>query len=251
MVAAKPSPTPVQNPTSAAAESGVLAGISIDVTGDAVRERAVRGDFGPPGEITAGERIYAAYILHDLDSSMEIERVWSRSNGLIVGGGAETAAAGREHAGLANIGARWGIPGGTYELKLYSGGSDLGSVVFTVDSARLVFARMAFSISVDEHDLPVAPAQEFPIGTEHVFGTFQVFNAPVDLVLTARWLLDGALLEERRLTWEADFDRGPGSFQLISLRSPAGEGGELVPGDYRLVILRGEREAMNNLFKVR
>ena len=166
-------------------------------------------------------------------------------------GRTETVAAGREHVGLANIGARWGIPGGSSELKLYSGGRDLGSVVFAVDSTRLVFARMAFSISVDEHDLPVAPAQEIPIGTERVFGTFQVFNARPDLVLTARWLLDGALLEERRITWEADFDRGPGSFQPISLSSPAGEHGALIPGDYRLVILRGAREAMKTLFKVK
>ncbi len=213
------------------------------------RSRRPTRDFGALAEFAAGQRIYAAYLFKKAESSFDIQRTWETTDGLVVGGGDDRVVSGNEYLGSANIGARWGIPGGVYVLKLSLHGNVFGSASFAVDVKTPVFARFAFAAALDEHRLAITPGHEFPLGIRRVFASFQVFNAPHDLTLTAKWFVNGELAEDRQITWKTDLHRGPGSFQTVSIESPDA-GIELSSGNYRLVIMWHDREVLNDVFKV-
>lgn len=125
----------------------------------------------------------------------------------------------------------------------------VGSTSFAVDVRIPILTRFAFATDLNEHLLPETPGHDFPLGTERVFASLQVFNAPHDLILTAKWTVNGEVVEEQEIMWEAEFDRGPGSFQIISVDSPDA-GSPLPAGDHRLMIIRDGREVLNDVFKV-
>ena len=234
---------------SATAIASGFVGIAIDISADIARKRALSGSFGAPAEFPAGQRIYAAYLFREIDGPFEIQRVWETVDGLVIGRGSDVILEGNEYLGSANIGARWGIPGGDYILKLSTREFVVGSASFAVDVRIPIFTRFAFASDLDEHLLPVTPGHDFPLGTERVFASLQVFNAPHDLILTAKWTVNGEVVEEQEIMWEAEFDRGPGSFQIISVDSPDA-GSPLAVGDHRLMIIRDGREVLNDVFKV-
>ena len=225
-------------------------GIAIDISTDIARKRALSGSFGAPGKFPAGQRIYAAYLFREIDGPFEIQRIWETADGLVIGRGSDVILGGNEYLGSANIGARWGIPGGDYILKLSTREFVVGSTSFAIDVRIPILTRFAFATDLDEHLLPITPGHDFPLGTERVFASLQVFNAPHDLILMAKWTVNGEVVEEQDIMWEAEFDRGPGSFQIIWVDSPDA-GSPLPAGDHRLMIMRDGKEVLNDVVQGR
>lgn len=186
-----------------------------------------------PPHFRPGERIFTAFRLEAATPGAVIRRVWYR-DGEQVGTGESIVTDPRETI-TGNIGERWGMPGGFYELLIWDADRPIASATFTVDLWEVRLGRVAFTRQIDKLGLPVESLHSFPSGTDRVLISFQAFNMPTGGILRIERIVNGVPDEIERFRWPVEYASGPGAFQIVVMDvTPLGRPAEA--GDYRLRI---------------
>ena len=186
-----------------------------------------------PPHFRPGERIFTAFRLEGATLGAVIRRVWYR-DGEQVGTG-ESIVADPLEIMIGNVGERWGMPGGSYELVIWDEDRWIASASFTVDLGETRMERVAFTREVDELGLPLESAHFFPPGTDRILISFQAFNMPTGSVLEIERIVNGAPEPLEELLWPPEYSSGPGSFQIVVMDlTPPGRPAEA--GDHRVRI---------------
>ncbi len=200
-----------------------------------------------PPHFRPGERIFTAIQLEAATPGAVIRRVWYR-NGEQVGQG-ESAAADPMEAILGNVGERWGMPGGNYELVVWDGDRLISSGTFTVDTEEVRLARVAFTREVDDLGLPLEAVHSFPVNTQKVLVSFQAFNVPTGAVFEIERVVNGAPEPVETFDWPAEYSSGQGAFQIVVLNvTPSDRPVE--PGDYRFRLKFEEKELIADMINI-
>jgi hypothetical protein len=193
-----------------------------------------------------GALVQTAYRLVNLEAGQTVRRVWLRDGELVA-----------EWQGVWNdqLPAVWRAAlaphlarGGQWEVQLQVDGETAAVQPFEIDTETLVIGELQFAIELRDDGRPAAGGHEFPHGTQRVYATFQVFNAPQDLPLSIRWVHDGAVVETAEIPWPGH--SGPGSWQPVALPIASSGDQPLEPGDWRFALSLDGREILNDLFKI-
>ena len=180
-----------------------------------------------------GERIYTAIQIEGGEPDTTIHRVWYL-NGTPIGEGESKVANEREII-QANLGRRWGMPGGNYELVISKGDKLLKSAGFTVNNTEVRITRIAFTREVDAMGLPLENSHIFPATTRKLLVSFQAFNIPNEAVFKVERVINGTLEPIEEFAWPPEFDSGPGAFQIVVLGVTKPDQ-KVQAGDYRFRI---------------
>ncbi len=235
--AATPSPTPEPTPTPTATPIGghapaAVGGIAFATDADKVLDVLANLPPSPP-HFRPGERIFTAFRLEGATFGAVIHRVWYRDGEQF--GTGESVVADPLEVMIGNVGERWGMPGGLYELVIWDEDRPIDSASFTVDLGETRLERVAFTRKVDAFGLPLESAHFFPAGTDRVLVSFQAFNMPTGSILTIERIVNGAPEPLEEFLWPPDYSSGPGSFQIVVMDlTPPGRPAEA--GDHRVRI---------------
>ena len=246
-----PSPTPEPTPTPTATPIGghapaVVGGIAFATEADEALAVLLGNPPNPP-HFRPGGRIFAAIQLEAATPGAVIRRVWYR-NGEQVGQG-ETVVGDVNAAIPGNVGDRWGMPGGNYELVVWDGDTFIGSSTFTIDTEEVRIARVAFTREVDVLGLPLESAHSFPVGTRMVRISFQAFNVPTGAVFEIERVVNGAPEPVEPFEWPAEFSSGPGAFQIVVLDVTLPDR-PVEPGDHRFRLKFEGKELIADIMKI-
>lgn len=246
-----PSPTPAPAPTATPTPIGghqaaIVTGIIFATESDEALA-VLPGNPPNPTHFRPGERIYAAIQLEAATPGSIISRFWYR-NGEQVGVG-ETVVSDPTATILGNVGERWGMPGGNYELVVWDGDRLIGSATFTVDIEEVRLTRVAFTRQVDELGLPLESTHSFPIGTQRVLISIQAFNVPTGAVFEIERVVNGALEPVQIFDWPAEYSSGQGAFQIVVF-DVALPDRPVDPGDYRFRLKFDGKELIADIIKV-
>ncbi|MDP6509376.1 MAG: hypothetical protein QF719_04360 [Chloroflexota bacterium] len=234
---ATPSPTPEPTPTPTATPIGghlpaTVGGIAFATDAHEVLDALASLPPSPP-HFRPGERIFTAFRLQGATLGAVIRRVWYR-DGEQVGTG-ESVVADPLEVMNGNVGERWGMPGGFYELVIWDEARPIASASFTVDLGELRLERVAFTREVDALGLPLESAHFFPPGTDRVLVSFQAFNMPTGSILEIERIVNGAPEQLEEFLWPPEYSSGPGSFQIMVMDlTPPGRPAEA--GNHRVRI---------------
>ena len=242
-----PEPTPTSTPTPIGGHPAAIVGRIAFATEAEEALAVLSGNPPNPPHFRPGERIFAAIQLEAATPGAIIRRVWYR-NGEQVGQGESVVAEAMEPVS-GNVGERWGMPGGNYELVVWDGDIFIGSATFTVDTGEVRVARVAFTREVDALGLPVAPSHNFPSETEEVLISFQAFNVPTGAIFEIERVVNGATEPVEPFAWPVDFSSGVGAFQIVVLNvTPTDRPVE--PGDYRFRLKYEGNELVADIIKI-
>ena len=191
--------TPTATPTPAPTAAPALDGVAFDLSAAEARERAAAGSYGAPPVFPAGRRVFAGYRVTGLSAGTETRWVLTRDGAPYAEGTALTQQDGDDVI-VAAVDQPLGFPGGRYRIEVFVGDDLLGSGECVVDTLGLTFANLRFATAVDERNLPVSPAHEFPVGTRKVYATFEIYNVPAGQVVTVQWVVNGVLWHNTPIT---------------------------------------------------
>ena len=236
---ATPSPTPEPTPTPTPTATPIGGHLPATVGGiafatDAYEVLDALASLPPsPPHFRPGERIFTAFRLQGATLGAVIRRVWYR-DGEQVGTG-ESVVADPLEVMNGNVGERWGMPGGFYELVIWDEARPIASASFTVDLGELRLERVGFTREVDALGLPLESAHFFPLGTDRVLVSFQAFNMPTGSILEIERIVNGAPEQLEEFLWPPEYSSGPGSFQIMVMDlTPPGRPAEA--GNHRVRI---------------
>ena len=246
-----PSPTPAPTPTATPTPIGghqaaTVTGIAFATESDEALA-VLSGNPPNPPHFRPGERIFAAVQLEAATPGSLISRFWYR-NGEQVGVG-ETVVSDSTGAILGNVGQRWGMPGGNYELVVWDGDRLIGSATFTVDVEEVRLTRVAFTRQVDELGLPLETMHSFPIGTQSVLVSIQAFNVPTGAVFEIERVVNGALKPVQIFDWPAEYSSGQDAFQIAVFDVTLPDR-PVDPGDYRFRLKFDGKELIADIIKI-
>ena len=168
-----------------------------------------------PPRFRPGERVYTAIQIEGGSPGTIINRAWYL-NGTQIGEGQSILTEQNEII-QGNVGERWGMPGGNYELVVSEGDTFLKSASFVVDNTEARVTRIAFTREVDAMGLPLEDLRVFPATSRKILVSFQAFNIPSEAVFKIERVINGTLEPLEDFVWPSEFDSGPGAFQIVVL----------------------------------
>jgi hypothetical protein len=213
-----PTPKPTITPTPRSPPPGPvptkIGGIRFAISPENALAKLSEPTTAPP-QFRPGERVYTAIQIESGPPGTIINRAWYL-NGTQIGEG-KSVLTEKQEVIPGNIGERWGMPGGNYELVVSEGDTFLKSAGFTVNNTEPRVTRIAFTREVDAMGLPLENSHVFPATSRKILVSFQAFNIPSDAVFQIERVINGTLEPLEDFAWPPEFDSGPGSFQIVAL----------------------------------